>query len=505
MAMLKILTPECQEAEDICYNCTECPSLIEIFTMNLDKGFLEFKCLNKKCGIRKEISLKDYFKKKDQHKKKNTNEDKCKEHSSIKDENIYMSYCLDCNKHLCEECLKTGNHINHKKNNIIEIMPSNIDLSIIEQSIGEYKAILEKLKKKVDNSYDNNKKKNVEYFIKISELILNTYNAYKYNYYNGINVNNLLLIFYQDENINSKIIKKIASHDYIEKIKERLTKKEINSKVLNIKKDLKNNNYEEKINDLTKFYEKIINENKEENENKKKEYENLLQELREKNEKYKLEYENILKELKKNNEKEKEELEKTIKELIENNEKGESDKNKKGQIIQKEEAIPLDLKTALSRSSYKKYNTKFISDFLSQNYINNKDAKIYFLSNAEEKIFIIEYKLTLIMLGQSFNLNIYIHIPILFPDYPPQIFLEKKKKTSLTSNYLDGKIDPTTLEINIKEFCEYDPSKSNLEEIINKIRNEFNEDYPVFKDKSNKLPGIPGKNTFNKKELNIII
>lgn len=496
------ITPDYDNPGNICYSCTECPSLIEIFTINLDKGFIEFKCLDKKCNVRKEISLSEYFNKIDKYKQYKINEDKCKEHSSIKDENIYMSYCLDCNKHLCQECLKTGNHINHRKNNIIEIMPNNIDLTIIEQSIAEYKAAYEKLKNE-KSLYDKNKKKNIFYLIKISELILNAYKAFKYNYYNGININNLLLSLYQDDNINNNIIKKITAHDYIEKIKEKLKKKKINSKVLNITKDLKN--VDEKIDELKIFYEKIINEKNEENEREKKEHENLIQELREKNEKDKIENENRIKELMKNNEKEKEYFENLIKELTENIKKKEDEKLKIQKIMEKEEAIPLDLDTALSRSSYKNYNKKFIHDFLLNNYINNKDAKIYFLTNAEEKIFVIEYKLTFTLFEESFNLNLYIHIPILFPDYSPQFYLEKKKKIGLSSNYLNGKIDPQTFEINIKEFCKYLPSKNNVEEIINTIRNEFNEDFPIFKDKSNKIAGIPGKNTFNKKELNIII
>lgn len=502
MALYEMKTPDYEDPGNICYNCTECPSLIEIFTMNLDKGFIEFKCLDKKCNIRKEISLSEYFNKMGKYKKKTTNEDKCKEHSSIKDGNIFMSYCLDCNKHLCQECLKTGVHINHRKNNIIEIMPSNLDLTIIEQSIGEYKTIYEKLRKE-KSLYDKNKNKNIYYFLKISELILNTYKTYKYNYFNGINVNNLLLSLYQDDNIKNKIIKKITAHDYIEKIKEKLSKKEIISKVLNITKDLKN--VDEKINELKIFYEKIINEKIEENQREKKEHENLLKELKEKNEKDKIEYENRIKELIKNNEKEKEDLENLIKDLTENNENEGNEKIRKEKNMEKEEAIPLDLDTALSRSSYKNDNKKFIHDFLIKNYINNKDAKIYFLPKAEEKIFVIEYKLTLIILGQSFNLNLYIHIPILFPDYSPQFYLEKKKKIGLTPYYLNGKIDPQTFEINIKEFCKYFPSKNNVEEIIDKIRNEFNEEYPIFKDKSNKIAGILGKNTFNKKELNIIV
>ena len=48
------------------------------------------------------------------YKHKMINEDKCKDHYSYKD-NKYVSYCLDCNIHLCNEYLKTGNHINNIK------------------------------------------------------------------------------------------------------------------------------------------------------------------------------------------------------------------------------------------------------------------------------------------------------------------------------------------------------------------------------------------------------
>ena len=53
--------------------------------------------------------------------------------------NKYVSYCFDCNLHLCKECLITLNHINHRKNNIIEIQPIKEELDIIKEVIKDYK------------------------------------------------------------------------------------------------------------------------------------------------------------------------------------------------------------------------------------------------------------------------------------------------------------------------------------------------------------------------------
>ena len=123
---------------NIFYNCSECPSLIEIISINQDKGTIKFKCTNKKCINETEMFIKEYLRKMKKYKEQTLNEDKCKEHSLYND-NDFIAYCLDCNKHLCKECLKTGTHINHRKNNIIEVMPIKLDLSILEKIIKDYR------------------------------------------------------------------------------------------------------------------------------------------------------------------------------------------------------------------------------------------------------------------------------------------------------------------------------------------------------------------------------
>ena len=131
---------------NIFYNCTECSSLIEIISINEESNIIEFRCLNKDChDEKKRMSIKEYFEKMEKNKQKFINEDKCREHISCKN-NKYVSYCFDCNCHLCEECLKTREHICHNKNNIIEIKPIKEELNIIEEVIKDYKIKIGNLK-----------------------------------------------------------------------------------------------------------------------------------------------------------------------------------------------------------------------------------------------------------------------------------------------------------------------------------------------------------------------
>ena len=241
-------------------------------------------------------------------------------------------------------------------------------------------------------------------------------------------------------------------------------------------KEIEKNN--EKINEIKKYYENII---KEKNENELK-----LKDIINKNEEEIKNYEFLLKDFRENDEK-------VIKE----------NKNKIKEI--NDEAIPIDLYIAMSKSSYLQYNINYIHDFLSNKIINNNNAKIYFLYKAEEKIFVIEYKLSALIVEKIYNINLLIHIPKFYPDSPPEFYIEKRPKISINPKYINGKIDPKTFKINIEKFCKFQPEKNNIEEIINILRDEFNEDFPCFKDKDNKSSGIIGKNILNKKEVNIII
>ena len=51
-------------------------------------------------------------------------------------------------------------------------------------------------------------------FVKFNEIVYNTYISYNQNYYNCINLNNLLINYYNNENIKNNVIKRILKDDY---------------------------------------------------------------------------------------------------------------------------------------------------------------------------------------------------------------------------------------------------------------------------------------------------
>jgi hypothetical protein len=128
-------TPSGLQLNEINYNCTECSSAIEILNINENELTIEFQCLNTKNIHKKKMLIKDYI-----EKMKNFNI--CKIHN-LK----YECYCIDCNIHLCKECLKLRNHINHIKNNIIEIQPNKKELKLIEDIIKYFEGKIENLEK----------------------------------------------------------------------------------------------------------------------------------------------------------------------------------------------------------------------------------------------------------------------------------------------------------------------------------------------------------------------
>ena len=119
-----------QEQNEINYNCSECYSEIEILSINENECSIEFQCINN--NHKKKMLIKDYINKMSNFKNKNINlnNDICITHN-LK----YECYCLDCKKHLCKDCLKLRNHVNHLKNIILEIQPNKKELNIYENII----------------------------------------------------------------------------------------------------------------------------------------------------------------------------------------------------------------------------------------------------------------------------------------------------------------------------------------------------------------------------------
>lgn len=165
--------------EDECYGCTQCSSNIELVELDDTNNIISFQCPN---HSQLTMSIKDYLKNMPKKTflysqcsscKKSQNEinnsiifkfcsnckvilcNKCifnhdKSHQFIGNNQINIkcgfhyqnnnkSFCIDCNTHLCEDCMKQRKHMMHKKVNIIEIEPSSKEINTLLKLINEYK------------------------------------------------------------------------------------------------------------------------------------------------------------------------------------------------------------------------------------------------------------------------------------------------------------------------------------------------------------------------------
>ena len=315
-------TIELEKPKEIHYNCDECSSPIEITSINENENTIEFKCA--KNNHQKKIKIKDYINKMKQYIDCKINNEKCAEHKEK-----YKSYCFDCKKHLCKECLKLRNHVEHVKIYIIEILPNKDELNMLENKIKNYENEITKLenekiskmkfkdnkfkefkedevnkekdlskqgnkdnkekelklkegnnvnnmKKEYENDNENEIKQksdldkkieNLNYLKRLAEIIFNTYDSFNNNYYNAVNISNALDSYYKNkEDFNNKLNKDIKT---ISQIK--------NQKCIfnNIIKEGEN-----QINGIEKFID-TFNELEGKIKNMKQDYEKKLQDKKE--------------------------------------------------------------------------------------------------------------------------------------------------------------------------------------------------------------------------------
>jgi hypothetical protein len=168
----------------------------------------------------------------------------------------------------------------------------------------------------------------------------------------------------------------------------------------------------------------------------------------------------------------------------------------------------LTLEKAILKSSYPKYTQDFIKIWILNNYSNKKNIKIYLTSINYENIFLINYCLSIKFNKIHYKIDLLIYFPILYPNYEPEFYISKKKKNEFLNRYYkDGKINEKDFKINIDYFVRFDAEKNNIEEIINKIKEEFNKQFPIYRDKSvnDGNNGLCGKCFLNKESLYEII
>ena len=166
---------------------------------------------------------------------------------------------------------------------------------------------------------------------------------------------------------------------------------------------------------------------------------------------------------------------------------------------------PLLLDLALEQSCYSSYNRDYIRNFLLDHYDNQNEAQVYLLAKEPKKTFVVEYKLSITLVNKPYKINLFVHIPEFYPDYDLEFYLLKKPYIGLSDYYKNGIIDENTFKLNLNRFGIYDQKKTNIEEIINIIKNTFNNNFPIYSKKGVKDPEIFAKYNINKKEVNEII
>jgi len=134
---------------------------------------------------------------------------------------------------------------------------------------------------------------------KINEVIYNTYDLYKDNYYNSVNINKILLSYLINKHIKNKIMKRLLNDRYEEIIDIILKKRDEDNKMKIIREKEEKKKLDDKLQEIIKEneeYKKAIKEIKEIKKIKEKE-EEYKKEIKEKEEKYKKEIEELKKKI----------------------------------------------------------------------------------------------------------------------------------------------------------------------------------------------------------------
>jgi hypothetical protein len=134
-------------------------------------------------------------------------------------------------------------------------------------------------------------------------------------------------------------------------------------------------------------------------------------------------------------------------------------------------------------------------------YIGNPEAKVYF-QYRNEKLFVVEYVLPVNLMNKTYNVDIIMHIPISYPDNPPEFYIAKKKSVCINEQYIkNNMVNGDSFQIYSESFCRFNPTKNNIGEIINSFKSWFNKTFPVYKSNTSNLYEVYGKNNLDKNLL----
>ena len=69
------------------------------------------------------------------------------------------------------------------------------------------------------------------------------------------------------------------------------------------------------------------------------------------------------------------------------------------------------------------------------------------------------------------------HIPISYPDNPPEFYIAKKKSVCINEQYIkNNMVNGDSFQIYSESFCRFNPTKNNIGEIIDNLLVNFTQD-----------------------------
>lgn len=212
------------------------PKLTNIIILSLDEK--EEKITFKYFDEISTLPIKDFLSLISKEKLK---QDKKNSYCIMHPKNENINYCLECNMHLCNDCLATRIHRNHNKLFLSEFSPKNDEInlilkkiSILEQLISNCEPEKNVLKQWIIKKYENNKKDIIEEN-KIKEKFSvsefqNEIEKNKTNFQNEENIiNEKYRVLYEKKNkIHELEIQAIKEKNYYDHIFEKIKREKEN-------------------------------------------------------------------------------------------------------------------------------------------------------------------------------------------------------------------------------------------------------------------------------------
>jgi hypothetical protein len=171
---------------------------------------------------------------------------------------------------------------------------------------------------------------------------------------------------------------------------------------------------------------------------------------------------------------------------------------------------PIRLDNAINKSSYSSSNRDLILDTILDNFSEKQDNKVFLQSLSSEKIFFVMKNLEARLVNKIYKIPLVIYLPQSYPNSPPEFYIQKKPKIGINIYYNknDYIIDNNSFRIYTDKICAFNPSKNNLDEIIEALKKKFSKDFPIFLDKNsanNQMPPFSPANPDLRKANQVIV